>query len=197
MFKAHLSIIVMPKSKRPSFLTQHTGFTAHVIEQVIIPRSLVRKKWFDNGESGINWDMWENAYRAALERRSITATAHALDEKAKILLALLEAVALSMCMSGSYVGTVELQLITHGMIYHRFASNGQGSWGERFYNSIKEMEHNLLKNNETTDSYRLSCILTAVRLRVLDMRDPIISAKQSFLCYPVGTIFGLDAPVNY
>lgn len=164
------------------------AFRSQVIEAAIEPRCLVRRKWLDFETREIEWNMWETHFIAALERRGARCAPELPEQEAELLVILLEAIALHVARSGSYIGNIELQIITHSMISYCFTSTYGGSWSERFCSSIAEIAR-------TRDDSRFARVLLEISRRVSNMHSPIINSE--FLCYPIGTVIGVDLPVNY
>ena len=168
-----------------------TSFRHRIVEAVIVPNRLVYEKWLDFGTREIDWDMWENPYGDALDRRRKRGATVLPEIEADILITMLEGVAFHVACSASYVGGIELQILTHSMISYRFTSTLEGSWGDRFHDAIEE----IIDNVRTSDDRRFAQILLEISRRVRDMHSPIVNCE--FLCYPLGNVIGVNQPVNY
>lgn len=170
----------------------YSFFERRIIEVAIEPRRLAYQKWLDFNTREIDWGMWEEHFNDASARRKTRGSKELPEEESEILVTLLEAVAIHVASSDSYIGGVELQILTHSMISHRFTSSVvEGNWGDRFRSSIEE----IIDNVKTPDDRRLRMILLEVQRRVLDMHSPIINGE--FLCYPIGMVLGINQPVDY
>lgn len=169
----------------------YSSFQHRIVEAAIEPGRLVYRKWLDFNTREIDWDMWETAYSDALARRQKRGVRDLPEKEGEILVTLLEAIAFHVACSASYIGGIELQIITHSMISYRFTTTYEGNWGDRFRDSIEE----ILNNVRTSDDKRFAQILLEVSRRVCDMHSPIIDLE--FLCYPIGTVMGVNQSVDY
>ena len=173
--------------------TRCPPFIWTVIERAIQPHDLTYRKWLDFNTSAIDWCHWETRYDDTVARRKGRG-AEMPEGNSERLVALAETFAFHLAMTESYVGNVELQLVTHSMISYRFTSKiscEDCSWGYVFREALEEVCGNV----RTFNRVRFCKILDEVKDRVVKMRSPIVDGK--YLCYPIGTIIGIDGTVDY
>jgi hypothetical protein len=162
-----------------------------VLEAALGPHCLIYKRWLDFGTRQIEWDAWTPLFNKTIVNRNRRNAQVLPEEGAELLVVLLEAIASHVASSNSYVGGIELQIITHSMISYRFMSAVEGNWGNYFRDSIEE----IIENVKTADDKRFIMILMEVQRRVVDMHSPIID--HHYLCYPIGQVIGINQPVDY
>ena len=173
-----------------------SSFERRVIEPAITPKRLAYHKWLDFGTTEIEWSMWETLYMDTVEKRRARGALQLPNEEAETLVAMLETVAYNIAYNDTYIGGVELQILTHSMISYRFTATHGGNWGVCFWQSIGEiMEKAGKKGRDEDQNNKFVNILRHVRMRVINLHSPVIDGE--FLCYPIGSVMGISPPVDY
>lgn len=145
----------------------------------IQPNSLLDVCWLDYGTRCIDWSIWDFD---GTEKASI-GTGSAIADKAIYLIAL---IAESISNSGSYIGGVELQLLTHSLIYERRKCEAAGDF------TTPRIIYIALAGLGSVYSCmdRGMSIIVEICARYLDANSPIIGDR--FLSYPPGKVMGVD-----
>ena len=154
----------------------------------IIPKSLLYHKWLDFGTATVDWQIWEADYNETVLRRYNRGAYYQPDKDAETLVVLVESITLYMAFTLSYVGNVELQILIHSMI--SFAIQEDGKLIKNFVDAIDE----IINNVSAVDVARFTLIIQEVKRRVGQLHSPVIN--EEFLCYPIGTIIGVDKQID-
>ena len=165
----------------------HSSFVRDVIENAVQPRSLVYYRWLDFGTLPVDWDIWSPNYQRTLKQRTDRNAMYIEDKQIRTIVELIEMVLVYNEENKSYFGNVELQILAHSLISYRLTST-MDNCGLYIHKCLDDLLIGAIR------TARFVLILSEIMRRVDNLHSPIIDGEM--LCYPLGTMIGIDAQMS-